>query len=206
MHFRGCMMQAGGLMSVFAYDYMPATFSQGDVSYKVQDVNVLKTANVFTNTTDKEVAVYGVSTKTASPRARVEYAMYRLKDDAKNPEDGEYLGKRLAYYDYAGFHREALVKGEIKLQPGERIAVVVTETVTGNDGVRQYEYAANQSFTRELAQALGAPMYGVAVVNKGESFVYQDGQWTDWYDYEKRPADVAIEIVSSRNSENSTSE
>ena len=100
------LMQAGGLMSVFAYDYMPAMFAEVNINYMVQDVNVLKTANVFTNTTDREVAVYGVSTKTASPRARVEYAMYRLKEDAKNPEDGEYLGKRLAYYDYAGFHRE----------------------------------------------------------------------------------------------------
>jgi hypothetical protein len=30
-------------------------------------------------------------------------------------------------------------------------------------------------------------------VNRGESYVYQDGQWTDWYDYEKKPSDVAIE-------------
>lgn len=191
------LMQAGGLMSVFAYDYMPALFAEGNANYRVQDVNVLKTANVFTNTTDKEVAVYGVSTKTASPRARVEYAMYRLKEDAKNPEDGEYLGKRLAYYDYAGFHREALVKGEIKLQPGERIAVVVTETVTDNDGVRQYEYAANQSFTRELAQMMSAPMYGVAVVNRGESYVYQDGQWTDWADCEKKLADSMVQDLSA---------
>ena len=197
MVFNIDMMQAGGLMSVFAYDYMPALFTEGDANYRVQDVNVLRTANVFTNTTDKEVAVYGVSTKTASPRTRVEYAMYRLKEDAKNPEDGEYLGKRLAYYDYAGFHREALVKGEIKLQPGERIAVVVTETVTDNDGVRQYEYAANQSFTRELAQMMGAPMYGVAVVNRGESYVYQDGQWTDWADCEKKLADSMVQDLSA---------
>jgi hypothetical protein len=191
------MMQAGGLMSVFAYDYMPAMFAEGNVNYKVQDVNVLKTANVFTNTTDREVAVYGVSTKTASPRARVEYDMYRLNADAKNPEDGEYLGKRLAYYDYAGFHREALVKGEIRLQPGERIAVVVTETVTDNDGVKQYEFTANQSLSKELAGMIGGQMYGVAVVNRGESFVYQNGQWTDWFDYEKKPDDSLTEALSS---------
>ena len=190
------MMQAGGVMSVFAYDYMPAMFAEGNVNYKVQDVNVLKTANVFTNTTDREVAVYGVSTKTASPRARVEYDMYRLNADAKNPEDGEYLGKRLAYYDYAGFHREALVKGDIKLQPGERIAVVVTESVTDNDGVRQYEFAANQSFTRKFAQIIAAAMYGVAVVNRGESYVYQDGQWIDWFDYEKKPSDSMLQGFS----------
>ena len=191
------LIQAGGLMSVFAYDYMPSLFAEANANYSVRDVNVLRTANVFTNTTDREVAVYGVSTKTASPRARVEYAMYRLKEDAKNPEDGEYLGKRLAYYDYAGFHREALVKGEIRLQPGERIAVVVTETVTDNDGVKQYEFTANQSLSKELAGMIGGQMYGVAVVNRGESFVYQNGQWTDWFDYEKKPDDSLTEALSS---------
>ena len=191
------LIQAGGLMSVFAYDYMPSLFAEANANYSVRDVNVLRTANVFTNTTDREVAVYGVSTKTASPRTRVEYAMYRLKEDAKNPEDGEYLGKRLAYYDYAGFHREALVKGEIRLQPGERIAVVVTETVTDNDGVKQYEFTANQSLSKELAGMIGGQMYGVAVVNRGESFVYQNGQWTDWFDYEKKPDDSLTEALSS---------
>jgi hypothetical protein len=191
------LIQAGGLMSVFAYDYMPSLFAEANANYSVRDVNVLRTANVFTNTTDREVAVYGVSTKTASPRTRVEYAMYRLKEDAKNPEDGEYLGKRLAYYDYAGFHREALVKGEIRLQPGERIAVVVTETVTDNDGVKQYEFTANQSLSKELAGMIGGQMYGVAVVNRGESFVYQNGQWTDWFDYEKKPDDSLTEGLSS---------
>ena len=191
------LIQAGGLMSVFAYDYMPSLFAEANANYSVRDVNVLRTANVFTNSTDREVAVYGVSTKTASPRTRVEYAMYRLKEDAKNPEDGEYLGKRLAYYDYAGFHREALVKGEIRLQPGERIAVVVTETVTDNDGVKQYEFTANQSLSKELAGMIGGQMYGVAVVNRGESFVYQNGQWTDWFDYEKKPDDSLTEALSS---------
>ena len=88
------------------------------------------------------------------------------------------------------------MKGEIRLKPGERIAVVVTESVTDNDGVRQYEFAANQSFTRELAQMVGAGMYGVAVVNRGESYVYQDGQWIDWFDYEKKPSDSMLQGFS----------
>ena len=73
--------------------------------------------------------------------------LYRLKEDAQNPEDGEFLGKKLAYYDYAGFHRESM-KGEISVQPGERIAVVVTETITDKDSAKLYEYAANQALTQ----------------------------------------------------------
>ncbi len=177
------LFQAGGDMSVFAYDYMPALFTAGNVNMKVQDVNVVRTANVFTNTLDREVAICGVSTRTAEARARVEYDFYRLKEDAQNPEDGEFLGKKLAYYDYSGFHRESL-RGDLTVRPGERIAVVVTETITDRDGVRLYEYAANQSFGKELAKLIGSPMYGIAVVNHGESFVYENGQWTDWADCE----------------------
>ena len=99
---------------------------------------MIKTANVFTNESDREYALYGISTKTASPRARVKYTLYRLSDSAQNPEDGTLIGKRLAYYDYAGFHREAL-NGSITIQPGERIAVIVTETVTDSNGKEQYE-------------------------------------------------------------------
>ena len=192
MTFDTDLLQDDGLMSVWAYDYMPALFTDDGSIYKVQDENVLKTANVFTNTMDREVTVNAISTKTASPRARVEYSLYRLNEDAQNPEDGEYLGKRLAYYDYVGFHRESLLRGDIKLKPGERIAVVVTETVTDHDGVKQYEFAANQTQSKKLAEKVGAPMYGVGIVNKGESFVYENGQWTDWFDYEKKPSDSMV--------------
>ena len=197
------LIQAGGDMSVFAYDYMPSLFTEGGISHKVQDVNVVRTANVFTNTMDREVAIYAVSTKTAAARARVEYDLYRLKEDAQNPEDGEFLGKKLAYYDYAGFHRESL-KGDITVKPGEKIAVVVTETITDKNGVKLYEYAANQAFGKEFAPLIGSLMYGVAVVNKGESFVYENGQWIDWADYDPAPdesfaqglATIGIELTS----------
>ena len=82
--------------------------------------------------------------------------------------------------------------------------MVVTETITDKDGVKLYEYASNQSFTKEFAAMLGSQMYGVAVVNKGESFVYENGQWTDWADYDKKPnaefaagvAGLGIELTS----------
>lgn len=196
MAFDTDLARADGLMSVFAYDYMPELFAENNANYKVQDVNVLRTANVFTNTTDREVAVYAVSTKTANPRARVEYALYRLNENAQNPEDGECVGKRLAFYDYAGFHRELLAKGDIRLKPGEQIAVVVTESVIDNNGVRQYEFAANQSCSKETAQKIGSVLYGIAVVNKGESFVYENGRWTDWFDYEKKPEEKTAEQMA----------
>ncbi|MBR3018614.1 MAG: hypothetical protein IKH57_16300 [Clostridia bacterium] len=185
------LYQAGGDMSVWAYDYMPSTLDDDALSVVVQDGNVIKTANVFTNESDREYALYGISTKTASPRARVKYTLYRLSDSAQNPEDGTLIGKRLAYYDYAGFHREAL-NGSITIQPGERIAVIVTETVTDSNGKEQYEYAANQAYSQKYALAANGRKYGVSVVNKGESFIYENGKWTDWTEYEMKLSDALL--------------
>ena len=44
-------------------------------------------------------------------------------------------------------------------------------------------------------------MYGVSVVNKGESFVYESGQWTDWADYEKKPNEAFTNGLASRGIE-----
>ena len=41
--------------------------------------------------------------------------------------------------------------------------------------------------------------YGIAVVNKGESFIYDNGIWTDWTEYEPRTRlldDYAIDNFS----------
>ena len=191
MSFGYDLAKAGETMSVWAYDYMPSTLDDDALSLKVQDENVIRTANVFTNDSDTEYAVYGISTKTASPRARVHYALYRLSEDAQNPEDGTHIGKRVAYYDYAGFHREAL-NGSVTVKPGERIAVIVTETVTDRNGKEQYEYAANQAYSQKYALLTNGRKYGVSVVNKGESYIFENGQWTDWSEYEGKLSDAII--------------
>ena len=188
MTFGYDLFKAGGELSVWAYDYMPSFLSEVNMNLKVQDVNVIRTANVFFNEGDKEYAVYGISTKTASPRARVEYTLYRLGENAENPEDGELIGKRVGYYDYAGFHRESL-SGQLTIKPGDRIAVVATETVTDRNGQKQYEYAANQAPSQHVSKS---PAYGVAVVNKGESYIYTNGQWTDWSEYEHNYDDATV--------------
>ena len=181
-----------GKWDVWAYDYMPAFLTNVGYNQKIQDENVIKTANVFTNNTDKEYAVCAVSTKTASHRARVEYILYRLGEDARNPEDGELIGKRVAYYDYAGFHRESL-NGSVPIKPGERIAVVAIETVTDKNGEKKYEFAANQATSQNQSMT---PYYGIAVVNKGESFIFRDGEWTDWSEYDDKYSDALYAEMS----------
>ena len=182
MVFDTDLLKDGTDMGVWMYDYMPASFAfETGVETKEQSEDVLKTANVFVNDTGSDVRLYSVSTKTASPRARVVYSLYLLNDGAQNPEDGKLLDRKVGYYEYAGFHRQKL-NGEITIKDGETLAIVAEESVVNADGEKLYEYAVNTAPTEKTAEALETLQYGVAVVNKGESFLYEDGQWKDWTD------------------------
>ena len=182
MVFDTDLLMEGTDMGVWMYDYMPSSFAfETGVETKDQSADVLKTANVFVNDTGSDVRLYSVSTKTASPRARVVYSLYLLNDGAQNPEDGKLLDRKVGYYEYAGFHRQKL-NGEITIKDGETLAIVAEESVVNADGEKLYEYAVNTAPTEKTAEALETLQYGVAVVNKGESFLYEDGQWKDWSD------------------------
>lgn len=201
MTFDNDLSKTDGELAVKMYDYMPSLIGvrTGQIT-NFQSSEVLKTANIFVNDTGSDAGLYSVSTKTAYPNATVKYSVYLLKDNAANPEDGTLLGTKTATYEYAGFHREKL-DGSITIKNGEKYAIVAEETVTEN-GNTLYEYSVNVSYTKEHAEAVkanetendissdqrdrNADEYGVAVVNKGESFVYDDGEWTDWAEYEPR--------------------
>ncbi|MBR4721386.1 MAG: S-layer homology domain-containing protein [Clostridia bacterium] len=189
MSFDTDLYDAGGDFDVWMYDYMPA-LTRIELDTLVQDESLLKTANVFKNDTDADAHLYAVSSRTALPDAEVKYAVYKLSENSLNPEDGTLLETKSAEYEYPGFHREKLT-GEVTIYPGESIAVVVEETVV-EDGVKLYEYSENAGFTKENAESVGAPFYCVAVINPGESYLYEtdeetgEGKWTDYYDNEFR--------------------
>ena len=214
MSFDTDLTDVGGELIVKMYDYMPSLIGvRTGQGTDEASASVLKTANVFTNDTGLDAHLYSVSTKTAHPNAAVTYSVYRLNDGFRNPEDGELLGTATASYDYAGFHREKL-DGSIVIGAGESFAVVAEETVVEN-GETLYEYAVNISYSKAHAEAVkaaeaengissdnrdrNADEYGVAVVNKGESFIYDNGEWTDWTEYELRTRlldDYAIDNFS----------
>jgi hypothetical protein len=91
----------------------------------------------------------------------------------------------------------------------------VAEETVEEDGKTLYEYAANISYTKAHAEAVraqeaadgissddrdrNADEYGIAIVNKGESFIYDADTWTDWTEYEPRTRlldDYAIDNFS----------
>ena len=179
----------GGLMDIWSHDFMPSLTSF-DEDTGIQDTNVIKTANVFNNYNGTAERLHSVSTKTSSPGATVEYSVYKLNDNAKDPEDGELLCKKTATYEYKGFHRENIDE-VIMVSPGETISIIAEETVV-KDGEKLYEFTVNAAPSKE-SLAEDETDYGVAVVNPGESFYYSKGKWTDWKEALPKIKEIAPE-------------
>ena len=183
-----------GKLGVWMYDYMPA-MTKLDMDTTVQDKNVIRTANVFYNDTGEDCDLRAVSTKTSRPNATVKYSLYRLNPNATNPEDGVLIQNLdPVTYEYAGFHLRKLDES-ITIKKGESLGIVVEETVNDEKEGTLYEYSVNSASSQKVAEETGDRVYGVAVVNKGESFIYENGAWTDWSEYEKRK-EVADRFVT----------
>lgn len=177
MTFDNSFASGNGTYYVWAYDYMPAKLSHNGAT-RVTNNNVMKTANVFRNDGDEPLALSAVSTKTSHANASVEYSIYRVDENTTNFEEGTLLGKESATYEYEGFHRKNLDK-RIKINPGETFVIVAEETIE-EEGNKIYEININVSISKKTAEENNVPYYGAAVVNPGESFIYDEGKWIDW--------------------------
>jgi len=159
---------------VYAHDYMPLT-----VDWTDSQPNMTKTANVFKNEEGADQELRSVGTRTAEPGDEVTFNVYLLSEDAKNPEDGELVATKSATYDYKGYHREIL-DTPVTIEDGQRFSVVVMEKGKDANGADQYSYATVCSNSKKFAEENDYPAYGVPILHAGESFVYEDGKWTDW--------------------------
>ena len=123
------------------------------------------------------------------------FAIYELKDGATNPADGTMLYRTSRNFEHAGFHRLDL-DWAIDVKAGKKIAVVSTASTLSGDGTRLYSASANQAISKQSVEYLNGrgvpvPLYGEAVVNEGESFLYRDengngkddGEWVDWTEH-----------------------
>ena len=97
--------------------------------YLTESANQAAVANVFTAQRDETLGA--VSTFMINQDTKAKIAVYRLKDDAKNPTDGEKLAEQTQSFVYSGYHRVNL-KTPIALKQGDRFSVVVT--LTGKNG------------------------------------------------------------------------
>jgi len=165
-----------------AYDYLPAY--DGFCILEGRGDNVLSSANVFTAALDEKIT--SVSTRTDELNSRVTFAIYLLNDDAKDPTDGTLVERFSRTYGYAGFHRADL-ESPVRLREGDRFSVVSSVTYVDADGATVYETVSNRAISKEYAERLKGTedersQYGKAVVNRGESYIYEGGAWKDWVD------------------------
>ena len=123
-----------------------------------------KMANIFD--AEEDESLYQLEYRTAFPDAEVTYEIYKdvKKDD---PSSGTLLEKGVCSHKYAGSHVIDL-KGEYGLKKGDLYSVVLTVRRGG---------AYTEVFPYSTKFFGGMSVKGI--VNKGESFLYKDGKWTD---------------------------
>ena len=167
------------------YDYLPE-----NEMYTLTSANEVAMSNVFT--TEYREKLESVTIKTEAATATT-VDIYQLNKGATQPTDGKLLYHTQRQYDNAGIHRVTLDK-EVVLPKNTRYSVVVTNQTpfVAEDGSVQNYYAVSTAadinaegviaFTEEYGE-LASDRYVLTVVNKGESFLYKDGVWTDWTDY-----------------------
>ncbi|MBQ9067743.1 MAG: hypothetical protein IJ131_01600, partial [Eggerthellaceae bacterium] len=182
MTFSPDLLNEANDFEVLQHDYMAA---QGGFYTTPTTTDVTSSANVFE--TSQDLSIKAVSTRTSEENQRVTFAIYELRDGATEPTDGTLLYHTSRNFEYAGFHRLDL-DWTLKVNAGKKIAVVSTASTLDSDGTRLYSASANRALSKQSVEFLNkmnvrVPLYGEAVVNKGESFLYSNGQWVDWTEH-----------------------
>ena len=177
--------EAGDQTKVLQYDYLKFQKEVGiGSSYFEKSEKPIPMANVFTAEEDTELCAVAIHTLEAN--SRVTYTVYRLNENAKDPEDGELAERISVNHPYAGYHRVSL-QHPVSVKKGERFSVVATISHIENDGKITYVRMACAASTDR----------NTVIVNPGESFLTIDGKWTDLS--EVRDQAVILDKISVRS-------
>ena len=136
----------------------------GNRDYK----NETKTANVFDAEEDENL--FQISYITSLPDTEVSYEIYKNVEN-NNPSSGTLLEEGTNNHQFAGYHKIDL-NGDYPLKKGEKYSVVLTMKRVTDDGTVYTEV-----FPYSTKFSGGMDVRGI--INKGESFIYKNGKWTD---------------------------
>ncbi|MEF2593062.1 MAG: lectin like domain-containing protein [Eggerthellaceae bacterium] len=158
------------------YDFMPTV----QISTTESDAPA-RMANVFVAEETQMLRALSVNTAQRGVAVSMEV---RLLDEDDLPGEGELVATCERTFEQAGYHRVDL-DAPVMLDGGQRYAVVVEQKAP--DGT--WRVAAN-SATNKLGVetfvewGVDAPYYVKGVVNRGESYLYDEaaGGWSDWRD------------------------
>ncbi|MBQ3685569.1 MAG: hypothetical protein II933_04175 [Candidatus Methanomethylophilaceae archaeon] len=164
MTFTDTLFGEDGLIYM-CYDYLPDAFAKSWTHE--QEV---RTANVF-DTYDSKLEA--VSVRTFGYDSEVTVRMYL--DPKGDPDTGKLIFESTLTIPYAGIH-VIYMDDYVPVREGHRVSVVLVERTTEG----KYLAGAATMLGEKKARSEEARSYGVAVINEGESFAFEDGKWSDW--------------------------
>ena len=170
-------------LEILQYDYMPIRILSATLFSEP-----VYAASIFPVYADG-VLKY-VSAMTGDLNTEVTVSVYRLQEEAADPEDGILLGRATERFQYSGYHRISLPDHPV-LRQGERIGITVLESVPVSQEIRYAlvntsspgEKAPEEVARRHPEGDVSLTRYVVGVVNPGESYIRLPGEdWIDWRD------------------------
>ena len=150
----------------------------GNRDYK----NETKTANMFDAEEDENL--FQISYITSLPDTEVSYEIYKNVEN-NNPSSETLLEEGTNNHQFAGYHKIDL-NGDYPLKKGEKYSVVLTMKRVTDDGTVYTEV-----FPYSTKFSGGMDVRGI--INKGESFIYKNGKWTDMSDIKESLIERAYE-------------
>lgn len=161
---------------VAQYDFMPTV----DIA-STESSTPARMANVFVAEEPQMLRALSVNTAQRGVAVSMEV---RLLDEDDLPGEGELVATCERTFEQAGYHRVDL-DAPVMLDGGQRYAVVVEQKAP--DGT--WRVTANSATNKLGAETfvewgVDAPYYVKGVVNRGESYLYDEaaGGWSDWRD------------------------
>ena len=132
-----------------------------------------KAANVFTVYSDEDLMSISVCTPCSNTVVKAKIIL--LDGKSSEPEQGTVLATVEKKIPYAGRHM-LILDNKVSLKEDSFFSIVVE--IYSEDQEKNM-VCVNQSFSKEYAEKTKDNRYAVSVINKGESYLYLDGKWTD---------------------------
>jgi len=163
----------------YMYDYMPGMLMLCYTSGKES-----KVANVFSAEGSEKITALSVKTCFAGSEASV--SVYLLDDGFKSPEDGTKVATVSKTMESAGYHT-IILDSPVALKAGQKFSIVMEEKNSLLEGGKTvYITGPNFGLTKKAAIENENTHYCVSVLNKGESYIFQGGSWSDWSEASKK--------------------
>ena len=168
---------AGYTDTIDQHDYAPIK------EYAAAHVeNEARMANVFTAAVCEDLKEVGCDT--SYPDTEVTFDVYLLGMRSDSPTDGLHVSTVTKTFPYAGYHKVVLPE-KVRVMRDQKYAIVVTQKVPKDGGKTAYAVSLKLS-------------NGKTVINKGESMLYADGEWTDLSDEKLQEALLEKRVGESK--------